>query len=108
LVIVVTKDTVITANFSVGIEEVIKSGTVSVLPNPTRNDFVISFDVIKSGDMRIVLTDLSGREVLDIYDGFVSDGMFTHTVTTSNFARGIYLLNILIDGNSTVEKVVLE
>jgi hypothetical protein len=92
----------------ISVEQSIKSSTVSISPNPTVSDFTVSFEVLKSGDMRMTLTDLSGREVLGLFDGYVSDGAFTHTVTTNNLAKGVYFLNISIDGNSSVEKVIVE
>ena len=46
------------------------------------------------------------RGGINIYDGFASDGIFTKTVKTNNLARGVYFLNILIDGNVRVEKVI--
>ena len=110
-VFVVTKDIVITVNFIENddvIKDVIKTGTVSILPNPTSADFTISFDVIKPNNMKITLTDLSSREILDIYDGFVTDGLFTKIIKTSNIARGVYFVKILIDGNYITEKIILE
>jgi len=106
---ILTQDTVIVANFDyVGISENILISSISILPNPTSSDFVVSFDVLKAGNMQIVLTDLSGRILLEIFDGFVSEGNFSKTVSTVNLARGVYFLQIFIDGNSGVEKVVLE
>ena len=84
------------------------TGVVSILPNPAQSDFTVSFDVLQSGDMRLILQDLSGSDILHIFDGYVSGGIFSRTVATNNLARGVYFLNILIDGNSTVTKVILE
>ena len=111
LLLVVTNDTVITANFiedKESIEEIIKLGTVTILPNPTNSDFTVSFDVIKPSNMKIILLDLTGKKMLDIYDGFTVDGIFTTTVKTDNLPKGVYFLKILIDGNYTVEKIILE
>ena len=107
----VTKDITIIANFiedKESIEDVIKNSTVSILPNPTNADFTVSFDVIKPSNMKIVLTDLSGREILDIYNGFVVDGLFAKTIKTANLARGVYFVKILIDENYITEKIILE
>jgi hypothetical protein len=105
----ITSDATYTANFeTVSIEEVIRTGTINILPNPTSSDFTVSFDVIKSGNMKIVLTDLNGHKVLDIYDGFTVDGMFSKIVKITNLSKGVYFLNISIDKNTVIEKVILE
>jgi hypothetical protein len=98
----------VTMFHTTSIEEVIKSGAVSISPNPAKNDFTVSFDVLESSKMKIVLQDLNGREVLGVYDGFVSAGLFAHAVKTDNFARGVYFLHISIGGNAIVEKVIVE
>jgi hypothetical protein len=111
LTITITRDTTLVANFEYdndAIEDVIKTSTVSILPNPTSADFTVSFDVIKPSNMQIVLMDLTGKKVLDIYDGFTVDGLFTKIVKTADLAKGVYFVKILIDGNYTVEKVIVE
>ena len=105
----ISSDTSLLANFEEGggIEEIIKSG-VSILPNPASDAFTLSFDVLRSSNMQVVLTDLSGREVLQIYDNFVDAGLFSRIVKTENLARGAYFLQIRIAGNTLAERVVVE
>ena len=79
-----------------------------VFPNPTVSDFTVSFDLEKSCNMQILLCDILGQEVLQFYDGFASAGNFTRTFSTENLAKGIYFLKIQINGNSTVEKIIVE
>jgi hypothetical protein len=105
----VISDSSFIAHFGlVSIEEIIKLETVSIIPNPTKDDFIISFDVIKPSNIEIKLLDLSGREVLEIYNDFVTEEKFVKTVSTSFLSSGVYFLHILINGNTHVEKVVLE
>ena len=103
-------DTALIANFEEyqNIAGSIVSGIVSISPNPTVSDFTLSFDLEKSCSMQILLCDILGQKVLQIYDGFATAGNFTRTVRTNHLAKGIYFLKILIDGNVTVEKVVVE
>jgi len=90
------------------INELIKLNTVNIFPNPASNYFTVSFELEKANNMRIVLLDLSGRELLHIYDGFTVEGNFTTTVDTEHLASGVYFLQILIDGNIGVAKVIVE
>ena len=98
----------ITYKQKVSIDEAIKNLTVSIFPNPTVSDFTVSFELLeKSCNLQISLCDILGKELLEVYNDFVSAGNFTRTVNTENLAKGIYFLKILIDGNSTVEKIVI-
>jgi len=47
--------------------ELIKSGTVSISPNPTNEDFTVSFELEKAGNVEIILCDILGKEVLQIW-----------------------------------------
>ena len=90
------------------IEETIKKRTVNIFPNPAVSAFTVSFELEKSCNMKIVLSDILGQELIQIYDGFATVGTFTRTVNTEHLAKGIYFLKILIDGKYTVEKIVVE
>ena len=106
---VIKSDTHFVAHFgTVSIEENIKTTTISIIPNPTKDDFEISFEVQKPSNIELKLLDLSGAEVFEIFSDWTNEGIFSKTVNTKNLARGVYILHILIDGNIIVEKVVLE
>jgi len=110
--VTMARDTTLVAHFEVdpgNIAEVIKSGAINIMPNPTSDDFVVSFDVLEpSNNMQIFLTDLTGRQVLHIYDDFVESGLFTKSVKTNNLARGVYFLHVRLNGNVATEKITLE
>ena len=92
----------------VGVEEVIKNHTVNISPNPTTSAFTVSFELEKSGNMKIILSDILGAEVMQIYDGFATVGTFSKTVNIEHLTTGIYFLQIFIVGEYTVAKVVVE
>ena len=106
----VTQDTFLIANFNDEgkIAESIKLETIKISPNPASKDFIISFDVIRANNMKIVLLDLAGRELVEVYDDFANEGMFIKTIKIEYLARGVYFLNIFIDGNYLTEKIVVE
>ena len=92
----------------VGIKETIKNHTVNIYPNPTVSTFTVSFELEKSCNMKIILSDIQGVEIMRIYDGFATVGNFERTVKTENLTSGIYFLKIFVDGKYTVEKVIVE
>jgi len=91
----------------VSIEETIKNRIVNIYPNPTRAAFTVSFDLEKSCNVQIILSDIQGEEIMQIYDGFATVGNFIEKVNTENLTSGIYFLKIFIDGKYTVEKIVV-
>ena len=58
--------------------------------------------------MKIVLCDVLGQELAEVYDGFTSNGLFTKTHNTEHLPKGVYFLKILLDGDIVVEKVIVE
>jgi len=53
------------------------------------------------------LCDVLGIELANVYDGFANEGFFTETIDTGHLPKGVYFLKILIGGNYTVEKIVV-
>jgi hypothetical protein len=95
-------------NTYVSVKENFIASSITVSPNPTTTNFTVSFELEKSCDIEIMLCDILGRELVQIYSGFATVGDFTETVNTKHLPKGIYFLKIKIDGNITVEKVVVE
>ena len=85
-----------------------KNRTVSIFPNPTTENTTVSFELEKSCNMKILLCDVLGIELANVYEGFANEGLFTETIDIGNLPKGVYFLKILIDGNYTVEKVIVE
>ena len=56
--------------------------------------------------MQISLLDLTGKEILEIHNDLV-EGIFSKTVNTEHFAKGVYFLKILVDGKYTIAKIVV-
>ena len=80
-----------------------------VHPNPASNgNFTVSFELEKSCNMKIALYDLTGHELLQVYDGFTSSGFFSRIINASNLSSGVYFLKILLDGEHLVEKIIVE
>jgi hypothetical protein len=110
--VVVVSDTLIKPNFArEDVEDVIKSGTVSVLVNP--DDITVSFEVIKRKRIHIILRN--EKEVPfyhSIYYDFIDEGIFTNTLhwKTDGLAitKGDYIVKIRIeiDDKYVVEKIV--
>jgi len=81
--------------------------TINVFPNPTSDYFNVSFELEKANNIRITLLDLTGKEVLEIFNDFTAEGVFSKTINTENFVKGVYFLQILIEGKYTTKKIII-
>jgi predicted outer membrane repeat protein len=83
---------------------------ISIVPNPTENDFSIIFDNPESQTISIELIDLSGRKIFDIYSGFASTGKQIYNVVVNNYLplpSGTYFVKFVIKGKTAVKKIMI-
>ena len=85
---------------SLSVEE-FSSNTLEVYPNPIQTELSISTKV-SLGNATIKLTDLNGREVLNIKRNLID----TISINTANLQDGIYILSISGENFNFVEKVI--
>ncbi len=75
--------------------------TLQVFPNPTKDKLTISTKV-SLGNVKIKLTDLNGRVVLNVERELFE----TLSVSTANLQDGMYILSITSDNFNFVEKII--
>ena len=90
-----------------GIKEIVKNNSINIFPNPATESTTISLELETTCNIKITLTNISGQELMDIYDGFVDVGLFRKSINTKNLAKGVYLLKISIGGGYITEKLVI-
>jgi hypothetical protein len=76
-------------------------------PNPTSDNASITLDLQQASQVNIVLIDMLGRELQQIYEGLADAGTFTQSFSTNALPKGIYYIKIQIGGDVKVEKVVV-
>ncbi len=80
-------------NLNVGLEDNPLANSLSVYPNPTSNQFNITFREVGSADVNVVLRDAQGREVMNLSERF-SGGEFSRDINVAHLAKGVYMLEI--------------
>ena len=92
---------------TVGASEIEPSISMNFYPNPASQEimFNISNPVFK-GDAIVNIVDLSGRIVYT--ENITVDGNFSKTINISNFSKGLYSMNMIIDNKSFNKKFVVE
>ena len=101
-----TSTPMVRMNFSAaGINENNANFGLNVYPNPAGNEANVSITA-ENASVAVVLTDVSGKVVYSNNLGTVN-GMKNLNINTSNFANGIYMVNVTSNGTVTTQKLVV-
>ena len=93
----------ITVNPCVGLEETILANGVSVYPNPNNGNFTLGVSA-NVDELVIKITDIQGRVVYASVDNKVNAG-FVKQISLDSQPSGMYLMQILANGEQTTEKI---
>lgn len=66
----------------------------NIYPNPANNEAFVSLNS-NGSDVKIFLTDALGKLISVIYDGYLTEGMHSLNINTSEFVSGTYYVNIV-------------
>jgi len=79
-----------------------------IYSNPTSGSFNVKFSLPDAGDVKIVITDVNGKEVFEEnIDNF--SGAYDKTITLGDAAaKGTYFVKVSQDGYSSTKTVVLQ
>lgn len=91
---------------SISASDLVTSSTV--FPNPiVAGEAQLSLELKQSCDVRIVLSDVLGREKLNIFSGFLESGRFTKFFDVRCLASGIYFIKTSIGDKFIVDKLMI-
>jgi len=79
---------------------------VNIFPNPVRDVLNVKIDTNGSKQVRIILTDLTGQQVLNFQQN-LSPGVNYLTLQNPGF-RGMYILTVVADGLSESRMLFFE
>jgi len=107
LIITVTQDTVITANFNfVGIAENTLISDIRISPNPVSSDAIIEINCIEHQPNTVItILDISGREIFAVYTGLLVEGV--NTFALPNLPTGNYILLAKNNNGQKAERFVI-
>ena len=86
-------------------------GLTAISPNPTKHAISITFAVNKPGRVSLDIFDATGRHIHTLVDGYLTEGARTinwdgKDSHQRNVASGVYLIKLVVDGESDIHKVV--
>ncbi|MCE3295672.1 MAG: hypothetical protein K0R65_1386 [Crocinitomicaceae bacterium] len=91
---------------SVSVNELKSASGLSVYPNPAKDKVSVNFNVSKEAAVKIELTDLAGK-VVSSKTMTASEGAHSVELETRNVSNGVYVLNLVTEGEISSHKVVI-
>jgi photosystem II stability/assembly factor-like uncharacterized protein len=67
-------------------------------PNPFNPSTIISYKLAKSGNIRIKVFDISGKEIEELVNKKLQAGSYKITFNLTKYSSGIYFYSMIIDG----------
>ena len=78
---------------------------INLYPNPTNENSSIQLNLAKESSVQVAIYNVSGELVAKKDYGKLSGGLIL-PIETSKFNAGIYFVNVIVDGTSTMKKLV--
>ena len=75
-------------------------------PNPFTSNVILSFNNQNQGNVKLVITDMVGREIKTVFSDMTPSGKYTYDVDMSNFSDGMYLAVLKKEDETDVKKVL--
>lgn len=98
----------ITLTFPVGIgNNATGAFGVTISPNPSNGNFTLVIHGLKNGEARLLISDLTGKEIYR-ENGISATNDLIKEISLSGNPKGIYLIKVTTDQQSTTKKLVLQ
>lgn len=90
-----------------GIQNISVVNNVNIYPNPTEGNATIALSLASAGNITVSITDLTGKVVAKVHDGYLNDGENQLPVSgLSAMAAGVYIVNVKA-GESVMQKKLI-
>ncbi len=90
-----------------GVDDYLAENTVSVFPNPAKDEFSIAIQTVERVDVDIIVLNLLGKEIIS--DNFIFEqGANTRKINVRNIENGVYILQLESNGNIFSRKLIID
>jgi hypothetical protein len=100
-------DDVNITNLTTGIQEQTTLTGVNVYPNPATDNATVSFNLVESDNVSVMLVNSIGQTVINTDLGKMSAGDQSYLLNTEFLSNGLYFLNVKVGNNMTTKKVTI-
>ena len=80
---------------------------INLYPNPVSTEAHLELNAAVAGNAVLCVYDINGRLVMNNNLGHVAEGTHTFTLNTEGFAKGMYLINIIVSGHTATAKMMV-
>ena len=88
-------------------EVFLEKKSFQVFPNPATDEITVRFELEKSSRVSIMLTDISGKKLVDAKsENLIDAGKYQDVVSIGHLASGMYILTLEHEGGREVSKIV--
>lgn len=84
------------------------NNSVKVYPNPAANVTVLDIAVADAGNAVVNIYDMNGRKVYSNNMGTLTEGAHQMKLDCTNYAPGVYLVNVNIGRNTATSKLIVK
>lgn len=84
---------------------------LSLYPNPASLQSTLSFTLKESENLRITITDLGGREIKSVFEGYLNAGLHQFSLLTDlnqHIESGLYSVELIGDKTSTHKRFIIQ
>jgi photosystem II stability/assembly factor-like uncharacterized protein len=78
-----------------------------IYPNPVQSSSSLTFNLLQEQEAKIDICDITGREIIQVYQGTLGKGKNTIHLDLSGIRDGIYLCRIMAEGSSTCKSFIV-
>jgi hypothetical protein len=89
-----------------GVEDINGVVDIKLFPNPSTGNAYLNMFLEQNREVTVKLFDVTGKEVLQVFDGMLNSGANQIMVPSAGLASGIYVVNIISNGVSVQKKFV--
>ena len=87
------------------VQPLANKNSINIYPNPIIETAQIEFSLLQQSTVQMGLYDILGKQVIQIYSGKLPSGSQYFQINTANLDKGIYFVNMEIDGVKYSKKV---
>jgi hypothetical protein len=78
-----------------------------VYPNPFNSSITVPLELRESQHLRLSVSDMLGREIIVLFDGNMSAGIHSWTLSGEQYSSGVYFLHLQTKGRREVRQILL-
>ena len=82
-------------------------GFYNAYPNPFNPTTLLSYNLPESGNVKLVIFDIQGRETAKLFEGMQTAGVHQTSFNAQGLASGIYFAHLSANGKAQIQKLLL-